>query len=240
MTESSQETRARRIIERLKMFNRKERDHLMKFALCDKPEAPRISNALWKKISNGGTKPNADRMFIGMDYHLNWLYAALATAEMSDEDLEIQFDNEWKCKSPPKDSKDFSPIQENQQDVDLLIAWFDQRWAIPLRLILVEAKLHSGWDSEQFESKKERLTLMRQDAINRKLNFIDWKFLLLSPGTRPERNGFDANELKEPYDWILDREAGQGEPRLWHETLPVTQLRQVKRVSEKFDKWEIV
>lgn len=240
MNDANTETRARRIIERLKMFNRKERDHLMKFALCEQPKAPEISTVLWETISNGGEKPSADRMFIGMDYHLNWLYAALASATMSDEELKEQFDNKWECKGPPKEHKDSRPIQENQQDVDLLIAWFDQSRAIPLRLILVEAKLHSGWDSKQFESKKERLTLMRQDAIKRKLSFIDWKFLLLSPGTRPERNGFDANALKEPYDWILDREAGQSEPRLWHEILPVTHLRQVKRVSDKFDKWEIV
>ena len=37
MTESSQETRARRIIERLKMFNRKERGHLMQ--MDENPES---------------------------------------------------------------------------------------------------------------------------------------------------------------------------------------------------------
>lgn len=37
MTNADTETRARRIIERLKMFNRKERDHLMQMA--ENPES---------------------------------------------------------------------------------------------------------------------------------------------------------------------------------------------------------
>lgn len=224
MTELSPETQARNIIDRLKMFNRKERDHLMKFALCKQPEAPEISTSLWQLISNGGNKPNADRMFIGMDYHLNWLYAALAMAKMSDGEMEKQFDNEWYCKAPPKEHKDSRPIQENQQDVDLLIAWFDQRWAIPLRLILVEAKLDSGWIPEQLTSKRQRLDLIRQDASLMGLGFIDWRFLLLSPVSKTVPESGTSNEF---YSWSE-----------WNGI--ESDRRHVKRVSGSFEKWEII
>ena len=78
MTESSQETQAaRRIIERLKMFNRKERDHLMKFALCIRK---RRDTCLWKKISNGGKAEcrNVHRHGLSPELALR----GLATAEM--------------------------------------------------------------------------------------------------------------------------------------------------------------
>ena len=137
MTNANTETRARRIIERLKMFNRKERDHLMKFALCDKPEEPKISPALWAIVGNSPTMPEPDEMFIGMDYHLNWLYAALATNETEKALSDETFENEWKrkrdgegkgeCKFewPLEKDEKSGPIRGNQEDVDLLVAWWE-------------------------------------------------------------------------------------------------------------------
>ena len=239
MTNADTENRARRIIERLKMFNRKERDHLMKFALCEKPEEPRISNALWKKISNGGTRPNADKMFIGMDYHLNWLYAALALAKKSDEELEKRFDNEWECKAPPKGHKNSRPIQDNQEDVDLLIAWFDQRWAVPLRLILVEAKLDSGWLSEQIDSKLNRISSIRNDAIDQSLKFIDWRFLLMAPKAPSNRCKKIKSILKdERYLWALDRDGK--DPKFSHVAWKLPNGRaSVNRVSRNWSRWKV-
>jgi len=244
MNNPDTETRARRIIERLKMFNRKERDHLMKFALCENQEAPRISTALWKKISNGGKRPNPDAMFVGMDYHLNWLYAALATAE--DDDLTSMDDpsNKWKCVLPPQTSKkDSNPIQDNQEDVDLLIAWFDQRWAMPLRLILVEAKLDSGWGSKQFKSKKERLTLIREDTESRGLKFIDWRFLLMSPGSAPMVKKFKTGSLDGRYSWLRapKEEVKESQSPVRHVKLPLANdLWRVKRVSKSSKNWTVI
>ena len=96
MTELSPETQARNIIERLKMFNRKERDHLMKFALCKDPGEPELNSEIWREVA--GEKalfPPSKRIFWGMDYHLNWLFAALKTAERPDIDDHIHFDNRW-------------------------------------------------------------------------------------------------------------------------------------------------
>ena len=219
MTKNEQETRARRIIERLKMFNRKERDHLMKFALCEEPEAPRISNELWKKISNGGTRPNADRMFLGMDYHLNWLYAALATAGVPDTELNAERPNEWS--DAPGD-----PIRQNQEDVDLLIAWFDRRWSKPFRLVLLEAKLDSSWISRQLESKRKRLQLIREEAESLGLDFMDWQLLLVSPRSESEC-GFEIPGISCEYYT----------PQGWEAVL--NNRARVERVSGNHDRWVI-
>jgi len=239
MTELSQETRARRIIERLKMFNRKERDHLMKFALCEDPKTPEISLALWKKISNGGRRPNAERMFIGMDYHLNWLYAALATAD--DPDLSASYENKWHDKVNAGDGNK-QPIKRSQEDVDLLCAWTVPK-SDSLYLVLIEAKLDSSWGSKQFRSKKERLTLIREDAEARELGFINWQFLLMSPGDAPKKNEFDGGDLRGRYSWLRDLEQREKDrpSRVRHITLPVTKdLWRVKRVSKSSKNWTTV
>jgi len=237
------ETRARRIIDRLKMFNRKERDHLMKFALCEKPEAPEISDSLWALIRrNSGTKPpHPKNMFVGMDYHLNWLHAALATADDGVDELANHRANEWHPEtSLEKQGKNVTPVQGNQEDVDLLVAWVDP---VPKRLeiVLIEAKLDSGWGSKQFKSKKERLTLIRQDAAKRHPDFIDWRFLLMSPGDPPAKNEFGLDKIAKPHRWLLQKESESTANELWHEKLPVWKtLRQVKRVNEEGADWTTV
>ena len=234
MTELSPETQARNIIERLKMFNRKERDHLMKFALCDKPEEPRISPALWEMVGNSPTMPEPDEMFIGMDYHLNWLYAALATAHHSD--LRSSYKNEWHEDIDAGDGNE-RPIKRSQEDVDLIIAWTTPK-PHTLHLVLIEAKLDSSWGSQQFKSKKKRLTLLREDAEARGLNCIDWRFLLMSPKDAPTKNEFDLGNISERHKWLLDKTKAKADQKLWHEKLPVhTTLRRVGRKTDSSDEW---
>jgi len=238
MTDSKQEARARNIIKRLKMFNRKERDHLMKFALCEEPEAPRISDNLWALISrNTGTdRPHPDNMFVGMDYHLNWLYAALATAHVEDDVSIKDLENKWNHDSGlEKKDKNFRPIQQNQEDVDLIVVWLDSSTK-RLQMVLIEAKLDSGWGSKQFKSKKERLGLIYQDAKNRHLDFVNWRFLLLSPGARPKGEVFTDSKSfsQDPYKWFQE----PGKDGLWHKTLPVkNDLWRVKRVDDSGEEW---
>lgn len=227
----------RRIIERLKMFNRKERDHLMKFALCEKPEAPILSDKLWAVIQKGGDKPHAEEMFVGMDYHLNWLYAALATVGKADSELKNKHENTWH-EDVRADSKNKRPIKRSQEDVDLLIAWVDPDPAHVLHLVLIEAKLDSSWGSKQFKSKRKRLTLIREDAEARKLNFIDWRFLLISPRDAPKKNEFNLGKTPERYRWLLKRGSGGGASELWHESLPIgSDLIRVGRKKDSGEEW---
>ncbi|NKI35155.1 hypothetical protein HFP89_08250 [Wenzhouxiangella sp. XN79A] len=223
----------------------------MKFALCDKPATPRISEALWNLISNGGTPPNPRLIFIEMDYHLNWLYAALANAARSADAESPEnkklgpFPNEWqldKKEWPAIGDRNQRPIQNNQEDVDLLVAWFDRRWAKPFRLVLIEAKLDSSWDSKQFEKKRERLTLIKEDADKLVTkDFIQWNFVLLSPGNGPSRGPFaNKDPDHERYEWLYQGINGEPREGLWHENLEKIggQMR-VKRTSASSDEWEI-
>lgn len=247
----SKVTLATRIIERLHQFNRKERDHLMKFALCKDPAAPRISDSLWKLISNGGTRPDPKRMFIGMDYHMNWLYATLATPGIAADQKKAAgtgdgpLKNEWICDVPHEFADERGgpqPIQGNQEDVDLLIAWIKPKSERPLRLVLVEAKLDSSWGSAQFDKKRKRLTLIKRDSeqgVHEGL--IQWKFLLLSPGSEPSKGKFETRQAaSDRFNWMYFGPDDRLRDKLWHANLPkIGGDMQVKRTSASSGEWEI-
>lgn len=213
----------------------------MKFALCEKPEEPELSDALWTAINATAKakKPKPSQMFIGMDYHLNWLYAALATANIKDLESEGPWQNEWMFDTPLKErGKDCRPIQNNQEDIDLLIAWMDEQTG-ELHLALIEAKLDSSWSSEQFKSKKKRLTLMKTDAVKRGLSFVKWEFFLISPGRPPKSKEFAIKDFNEEYLWLLGDKKGPDSGELSHRKLPVNHtLRRVKRTSKKSKTWD--
>ena len=251
MTNANTETRARRIIERLKMFNRKERDHLMKFALCESPNEPKISVPLWRLVSGnkGLRRPENARMFMGMDYHLNWLYAALATAEIECIDGFDHLDNCWglgeqqlekiepKIVKGKKVSKDKAPIQGNQEDADLLIAWIDHKDRSLLHLTLVEAKLDSPWKPAQLESKMQRFALLQAASHEMGLDWINWNCLLLSPG-RPVSNP------KEEYLKVLKNFCTFCDPMSWKweewdGSSPQSGRRHVNRLKGDPYKWRI-
>lgn len=124
MTQAPSPKTAEQIIRNLHNFNRKERDRLMKFALCDDDDLyPRISVELWKLVRTKDgrqQRPKPEQMFLGMDYHLNWLYAALVATTCDKEELRKGVENSWKFTSNKNLER---PIQGNQQDVDLLVAW---------------------------------------------------------------------------------------------------------------------
>jgi hypothetical protein len=124
-----------------------------------------------------------------MDYHLNWLCAALGTCAPG---------NAGTC--APRDRARPSPIRNNQEDVDLLLAWECPDGVT--RLVLIEAKCTSRFDQSQLFSNAARIAAIREvvgDAAGR----IDMRMLLMSPGTgssspsdgRSEKN----NELGFPW-----------------------------------------
>ena len=90
-------------------------------------------------------------VFVAMDYHLDWLQAALTLAHS--QDGKFQFSNEG----------DKGPVIEGtQEDVDLLVAF---KAGETFHLILVEAKAYSGWTNKQLSSKAKRLrTIFGQDG----------------------------------------------------------------------------
>ncbi len=77
-----------------------------------------------------------------MDYHLDWLQMALYLAATP---------------SPPSPIPNDDLFKANQEDVDLLVAFDD---TATTHLVLVEAKMETGWRNSQLRSKAQRLRLI--------------------------------------------------------------------------------
>lgn len=129
------------IIEGIKFFNRKERFYLIsdaigndRFKLCDK---------FISKINNKFDVEVTENAFIAMDYHMDWISAALTIAFKSDK-----FSNGI---YPNGEGK--GRLNDNQEDVDLLIGYCDAKVC---HLIMLEAKAFTGWTNKQLKSKAEK------------------------------------------------------------------------------------
>lgn len=126
------------LLELLESFNRKERFFLIRQALGNFQLSSEFRRELGDAI--GLAIPRG--AFAAMDYHLEWLTAALYAQECCD--LEGIFDNPQQ-----------QIVKGNQQDIDLLVAF---RKNEHYHLVLVEAKGATGWTNKQMHSKADRLT----------------------------------------------------------------------------------
>ena len=131
------------LIEILESFNRKERFFLISHALglrsnSDEP-AFSLSNCFRKQLNTNidvAIPPEPEGVFVAMDYHLDWLQAALILAH-TNQDEKSKFCN---------GSKEDQVIKGTQEDIDLLVAF---KAGEKFHLILVEAKAYSGWTNKQ-------------------------------------------------------------------------------------------
>lgn len=157
----------------LKLFNAKERDHLMRFAYLgenvayDAPEredVPRrfLHDAFDEELKRkSGLDPKASCVFAGMDYHLDWLFVALWLSSNHPEWSPASHDlppiemDEHNADSKISDLyTDFRPVMGNQEDVDLLVVY---RNADDYAIVLVEAKGSAKFDRVQLARKLIRL-----------------------------------------------------------------------------------
>lgn len=125
------------LIELLESFNRKERFFLVSQALGGFALSDDFRRDLGGAVSIA-IPPSA---FTAMDYHLDWLTAALYAHDHGN--VECIFDNQRQ-----------QVIRGNQEDVDLLVA-FEEGGLY--HLVLVEAKGATGWTNKQMRSKSDRL-----------------------------------------------------------------------------------
>ena len=156
------------LIEYLKKFNRKERYWLLRKALGDEGNNPfTLSDKFRKKLECklNVSIPKAEKVFVAMDYHFDWLGMALFLGKCD----EIP-------KSPILIPKILKDINKNQEDIDLLVAFEDDG---KTHVILIEAKAYSKWTNKQLTSKANRLKIFN-DAD------CEPHFVLTSP-TEPER-----------------------------------------------------
>ena len=158
----------RDLIELLKLFNRKERFFLVGQALGNRDF--QLSKEFRESLRNSVdlSEEIPSDAFAAMDYHLDWVAAALARHAKDGGDC--IFEN-TECGSKKL-------VMGNQEDVDLLVAFRakDETY----RLIFVEAKGYTSWNSDQLKSKDKRLTLLFGHDGNR-IKGVKPYFCLMSP-----------------------------------------------------------
>ncbi|KAF5079260.1 hypothetical protein DSECCO2_131760 [anaerobic digester metagenome] len=139
----------------LEVFNRKERYWLIRNCCGngDDLALPLGSNFRSKlKDIDGLEDIDFENAWWAMDYHIDWLIAALTLFQDQDAN-KIRNQNE-KYK-----------ISGTQEDFDFIIC-------VENKLIFIEAKLSTGWDREQLDSKIERLKDMEALFQNTEQYFI--------------------------------------------------------------------
>jgi hypothetical protein len=152
------------LVETLAAFNRTERFLLVGWAL-GKPAFE--LDAHFRTILGdkcGLTIPTG--CFVAMDFHLDWLYAALEW---------------WAGRAQPEQLMDrpaAGAVTGTIQDVDLLVAFTEEGGRH--HLILIEAKGFTGTDNAQLRSKAQRLSAIFRDA-ERRYPEIDAHFVLVGP-----------------------------------------------------------
>lgn len=158
------------LIRNLKLFNAKERDHLMRAAYLGvgKPygdETKFLSEDFDKKLKRHaiemGLDDTARCVFAGMDYHLDWLFAALwITANVSNWDgksvngISAPLESHKAVDRIKNLHSDFRPVTGTQEDIDLLVVYADGK---KLVILFIEAKGSADFDQVQLARKLIRL-----------------------------------------------------------------------------------
>ena len=125
------------LIEYLESLNRKERFILVGAALGN-PRF-RLAQPFRTKLGNLFSLDIPRDAFAAMDYHLDWIHAALILADNASDTVQ---------------QNDPTVVTGNQEDVDLLVAF---REGSVTHLLLLEAKAETGWTNKQTLSKARRL-----------------------------------------------------------------------------------
>jgi hypothetical protein len=90
-------------------------------------------------------------VFCAMDFHLDWLYAALINKELNPD-----------LRMPLVADKDFgAPVTGRQQDADFILCFTDEA-SDKTHLLLIEAKGVGSWDTKQIRSKLNQYRAMRE------------------------------------------------------------------------------
>ena len=135
------------LIEHLRSFNRKERFAVLRETLGFDPDTPRLDDDFRKRLTSCIGVDVPQPVFLAMDYHLDWIELALHLTR----NPQIRLQRPFESPAPER-------INENQQDVDLLLA-FDEacEGRQVTHLVMIEAKAYLSWDNPQLNCKAKRL-----------------------------------------------------------------------------------
>jgi len=150
-------------IDNLDKLNRKERFFLIGLALGN--PGFKLDRLFQQKLSEEFGVVIPDNVFVAMDYHLNWIYAAAALT-FGNPVRDKLFDNK------------FGIINGTQEDVDLLVAFEDASGIC--HLIMLEAKGVTAFSNSQFRHKMDRFRSIFGEN-GRRFSRIKPYFGLVSP-----------------------------------------------------------
>lgn len=133
------------VIEKLRSLDRKERFAVLREALGFHRDWPDLDYGFRKRLQKCIRVRIPERVFLAMDYHMDWIQLALCLPEASEIEPETPF------KNPGLEN-----INKNQQDIDLVVA-FETKDGAATHLVLIEAKAYLGWNNHQLNCKAKRL-----------------------------------------------------------------------------------
>ncbi|MDX1320619.1 MAG: hypothetical protein R3207_10610 [Oceanospirillum sp.] len=148
------------LIFHLGSFNAKERFHLLSYTSGG--AAFQLGDQFKSDVERVLNLPIPQDAFVAMDYHLDWIFAALHLS--SAHDTSAIFPN---C----------GEIKAQQEDIDFLIAFLSEG---RFHLVMIEAKSASAWSNSQLSSKAQRMREIFGDQGDRWPDVIP-HFLLVSP-----------------------------------------------------------
>lgn len=225
-------------IRRLKSFNAKERYWVVSAALGHfKPSSEFLIGA----AKAAGVPPpsedwSEDQFFLAMDYHFNWLCAALwetmtPSRKPGTTLLNLRFTSSGEQiddREPRLLGRDRALMENSQEDVDLLLAY--PRVEGGTQLILVEAKCAGTFTPKQLDSKLTRLRAMLnwlRNEGNISSEAVDVKMILMSPSLpsqkaledvaklNSELNAESQSRVEKEVPWLLLEPRSPGSEGFW-------------------------
>lgn len=189
------------LVENLKALNAKERDHLMRFAYLgetgpyDKEIKRWLSDEMTAALltKTGFSEPeNARCVFAGMDYHLDWIHAALtlsclgvAVSDAFNQKKPTPYSCDELAICGEKDDVTLRPISGRQEDVDLAVVFTNGGETV---LLFIEAKGVASVDNCQLARKLIRLDRILESSRALEHEFrLNCKFVLVAPEWAKER-----------------------------------------------------
>jgi hypothetical protein len=160
--------------QKLAHFNRKERFLLVGQALGNAGFT--VGAAFRDTLAELLGRPVPHDAYCAMDYHLDWLFAAVMWAEGKVHPGNLM-PREF-VPSATGEPEDLT-VTGNQSDIDLLIAWTDGRDRG--QIALLEAKGFSGWSNKQMGYKLSRLGAIFGDLDSPRFEHVDVHLVLVGP-----------------------------------------------------------
>jgi len=215
------------LLDHLQRFNRKERFLLVGQALGNPTFTlgKHFAGSLADKLA----RPVPQTAYCAMDYHLDWLFAALVWT-YEGGGIGMPMPRTFTDPKPVSGDKDDWKSEDlkvtgNQSDVDLLVAWVDDRGRG--QVVMLEAKGYSRWDPEQMRYKCARLNAIF-GSDGRRFSDVDAHLVLTGPAPGPTATSLP--DMQWPI-WARQQDAPDGPAKYFlpltkpgHETVAVERI----------------